>query len=265
MSITKLEFRDGHIPESLTWSTMVLISKSRGGYRGIEIVEVIWKVCALIVNNKLRNAINLKDTLNGFIKGRGVGTAIMEAKLVQQLAEIVHEPILQVFIDMRKAYDSLDRGRCMEIIRGYGLGPKLQRLIHRLWDKQEVVSKSGKFFGSLFRTERGVTQGDPVSPTIFNIVVDVVVREVLLKSCGPQKSHHGFVWLRGKHNICFHADDGQIAGHNLIWVQTTLTEMVRMFKRVVLQTFLRKNKAMVCLPGFVGPNREQRHTRGEQW
>ena len=46
-----------------------------------------------------------------------------------QLAGIVHEPLFQVFIDMRKAYDDLYRGRRMEIIRGYGLGPKLQRLL----------------------------------------------------------------------------------------------------------------------------------------
>ena len=59
----------------------------------------------------------------------GTGTAIMEAKLEHQLAGIVHGPLFQVFSDMKKAYDSLDIGICMEILRGYGLGPKLQRLL----------------------------------------------------------------------------------------------------------------------------------------
>ena len=49
----------------------------------------------------------------------------MEAKLGQQLAWIVREPLFQVFIDVRKSYDLLYRGRCIEILRGYGLGPKL--------------------------------------------------------------------------------------------------------------------------------------------
>ena len=49
--------------------------------------------------------------------------------------------------------------------------------------------------------EIGVTQGEPVSPTIFNIVVDAVVREVLLEICGPQEAHHGFIWSAGEHNI----------------------------------------------------------------
>ena len=41
--------------------------------------------------------------------------------------------------------------------------------------------KIGRFYGQPFRTDRGVTQGDPVSPTVFNIVVDAVVRKVLLE------------------------------------------------------------------------------------
>ena len=97
-----------------------------------------------------------------------------------------------------------------------------------------MVLKSGKFFRRTFNTERGVTQGDPVSLTIFNIVVDAVVREVLPEVCGPQEAHHGFVWVAGDHTILFYAYDRQIAGHNTIWVQTALAAMVRMFERVVL-------------------------------
>ena len=47
----------------------------------------------------------------------------MEAKLEQQLAGILHKPLFKVFIDVRKAYSSLDRGRCMEILHEHGLVP----------------------------------------------------------------------------------------------------------------------------------------------
>ena len=70
-----------------------------------------------IVNSRLRSSIVLHDVLHGFRQGRGAGTAIIEAKLEQQLAGIVHEPLFQIFIDVRKAYASLDQGICMEIIR----------------------------------------------------------------------------------------------------------------------------------------------------
>ena len=49
----------------------------------------------------------------------------------------------------------------------------------------------------------------------------------------------------------FYVDNGQIAGSNTIWLQKTLKAMVRMFKRVGLQTNLGKTKTMVCTPGFI--------------
>ena len=48
--------------------------------------------------------------------------------------------------------------------------------------EQAVVPKAGKFFGRPFGIERGVTQGDLVSLTIFNIIVDAAIRVVLLKA-----------------------------------------------------------------------------------
>ena len=38
-----------------------------------------------------------------------------------------------------------------------------------------MVAREGEYCGEPFCAERGVTQGDPLSPTIFNVVVDAVV------------------------------------------------------------------------------------------
>ena len=100
----------------------------------------------------------------------------------------------------------------MEILRGYGLNPNLHILLPWYWDEQSVVPKSGKFFGRPSGTERGVTQGDPVYPKIFNIVVDVVVRAVLMEVCGPKEEHRGFLWAVVEHKIVFYADDCFIVG-----------------------------------------------------
>ena len=64
----------------------------------------------------------------------------------------------------------------MEVLCEYGLGLRLQQLLQRYWDNQRVVTKSGKYYGKPFNMGRGVTQGDPVSPALFNIIVDALVR-----------------------------------------------------------------------------------------
>ena len=49
----------------------------------------------------------------------------MEAKLAQELAGLAHLPLFQVFLYILKAYDYLDRSQCLEVLRGYGMGPNL--------------------------------------------------------------------------------------------------------------------------------------------
>ena len=104
------------------------------------------------MNSRLQSTIILHNALHGFIQGEGTGTEIVESKLEQKLVGIVHEPLFQVFVDAKKAYESLDRGILMGIIRGGGLVPKLQRILQRYWDGEKVVLKAGKFFGRPFNT-----------------------------------------------------------------------------------------------------------------
>ena len=91
-----------------------------------------------------------------------------------------------------------------------------------------------------------MTQGDPVSPTLFNIIVDSVFRATIQDIYGPQGAQYGFGWLAREHNICFYADNVLISVQDPIWVQTELTKMVRMFEIVGLQTNLNKTKSVIC-------------------
>ena len=89
-------------------------------------------------------------------------------------------------MDVRKSYNPLYRGICLEILRVYGLGTKLQILLQRFWDEQDIFPKSRRFYRRTFGMYRGVTQGLPVSPTVFNVVLESVVRDVVLEVCGYQ-------------------------------------------------------------------------------
>eukprot|EP00957_Ditylum_brightwellii_P133838 10205282-Ditylum_brightwellii.AAC.1 len=82
--------------------------------------------------------VKFHDCLHGFRTGRGTGTAIIEAKLAQQLAYIKQQPWYVVFLDLQKAYDSMDCKRCEDILVAYGVGPNTMRLIRYFWDHAEL-------------------------------------------------------------------------------------------------------------------------------
>ena len=154
-----------------------MIPKGKKDYRGISLGEVMCKVVAAILNRRLTASITYHDFLHGFRAGRSTGTATLEAKLLQQLAALREEVLYVIFLKLQKEYDALDRSRCLEILDGYGVGLRDCRLLWTYWRRLSMVERAGGYYGEAFKVSRGVTQGDPLSPTIFNMVVDAAVRQ----------------------------------------------------------------------------------------
>ena len=51
-------FETGDIPDAMAWSVMVLLPKGGSDFRGIGLVEVIWKVVAIIINERFKTSIS---------------------------------------------------------------------------------------------------------------------------------------------------------------------------------------------------------------
>ena len=75
------------------------------------VVEVLWKVCSVLVNCIPKSSVVLLDTIHGFKEGGREGMATLEPKLAYQLDGLVHDPLSQVFLNVHKAYVSLGRER----------------------------------------------------------------------------------------------------------------------------------------------------------
>ena len=106
MEIIQTAFRDRELAEEVTWQAVVLIPKGKGDYRGIGLVEVMWKVVAVILNSRLTYSITFHDILHGLRAGCGTGTATIEVKLLQQLAAMREEVLYVIFLDLTKSYDA---------------------------------------------------------------------------------------------------------------------------------------------------------------
>ena len=96
---------------------------------------------------------------------------MIKAKLAQSLAWCNQCPLYQIYVDLKKAYNALDREQTLIILAAYGVGQK------HFWDTAKLVCRTGGNYGEPFNAERGVTQGGPLSSLMFNVCVDAIVRE----------------------------------------------------------------------------------------
>ena len=166
-----------------------------------------------------------------------------------------------IFMDLHKVYDALDRSRCLGILEGYGMGPRALRLLRLYWVRLRMVARPGVYYGSPFRRERRVTQGDPLLPTIFNLVVDAMVCHwesllVAKREGGESSNNEGdgahtlgrTIWDQddrkqwteeGRQRLTvkaefFYADNEVVASTDLGWLQSAFDFLTGLFDWVGL-------------------------------
>ena len=115
-----------------------------------------------------------------------------------------------------------------------------------------MVARAGSYYGKAFKGERGVTQGCPLSPTIFNVVVDAVFRHWVngLVDKAEEKGKSG---RDGCHqSAVLYADDGMVVSLDPAWLQGAFNSLMAIFDRVDLLTNVGKTVRMVCHPCRAG-------------
>ena len=109
-------------------------------------MEVIWKLVATILNLRLTASITFNNFFHSFRAGCGTCTATLEAKLIQQISALMEGVLCVIFLELHKTYDALDRSRCLEILEGYGVGPRARRLFQTYWRRLTMVARAGGYY-----------------------------------------------------------------------------------------------------------------------
>ena len=84
--------------------------------------------------------------------------------------------------DLEKVYDRVDRDAMWKVLRMYGINGNLLSAIQSLYEESEAMVRVCRKEGDWFSVKVGLRQGCVMSPWLFNIFMDGVMKEVREKA-----------------------------------------------------------------------------------
>ena len=92
--------------------------------------------------------------------------------------------ILWAFMDLEKAYDTVDRHGMWQMLRMYGVGGKLLKVVQSFYVDSTACVRVGNDVSEWFPVNVGLRQSCVMSQWLFNVYMDRVVREMNVRVLG---------------------------------------------------------------------------------
>ena len=142
-----------------------------GNYRGISLLSIAGKIFARVVLNRLITISErvLPEAQCGFRPGRSTVDMIFAMRQIQEKCKEQNMPLHSVFIDLTKAFDTVNREALWSVLERFGCPPKLLKVIqlfHTGMNGQVLASGN---MTEEFEITNGVKQGCVLAPVLFNI------------------------------------------------------------------------------------------------
>ncbi|KAL0287398.1 UNVERIFIED_CONTAM: putative mitochondrial protein [Sesamum calycinum] len=179
-------------------------------YRPIACCNTLYKAITKILVKRLQRVLPLMidHSQNAFVPGRSISDNIL---LAQELLAGYNQARLparcMLKVDIQKAYDSVEWDFLLETLRLFNFPQQFIILIKQCVSTASFsISLNGSIYG-FFKSSRGLRQGDPISPYLFVLVMEVW--STLIRHRVQQATQFQYHWKckeLGLINLCF-ADD----------------------------------------------------------
>ena len=123
----------------------------------------------------------LPDVQAGFRKGRGTRDQIANIQWIMEKAKEFQKSIYFCFIDYAKAFDCVDHNKLWKILQEMGIPDHLTCPLRNIYAGQEATVRTGHGTTDWFQIGKGVYQGCILSPCLFNLYAEYIMRNAGLE------------------------------------------------------------------------------------
>nr|GEU61658.1 hypothetical protein [Tanacetum cinerariifolium] len=248
-------FTNGKLLSELNHTIIALIPKVSSplhvtDFRPISCCNVLFKTITKIIANHLKESLKVLVSPNqsAFVPGR---SSVDNILLTQEIMHNYHldwgVPRYAFKVDFQKAYDTVDWDFLKMVLIGFGFH---ERMVLWIMECVTTTSFSISINGNLhgyFKGKRGLCQGDPLSPYLFTIIMEILTLMIKrqIRDSGSFTYHRHCSKLELV-NLCF-ADDLFLFAHGDVNSEKVIMEALDEFKHASgLTPSLPKSTAYFC-------------------
>ena len=286
----------GNVDPSMTLSWIIPLHKGHGvpkeecdNYRGISLLSDLGKLLERILIARLEKFMEKMDVVPNsqcaFKKGSGVDDAQWLDRLVTSGCIDRNLPLYKLYVDLKKAYDRVDRVLLREILVRVGVPEEfIQILLSFLQDVSAAVKVNGEA-SATFPLQVGLRQGSPASPFLYNVFLGTMLK-ITHQICDDMAQegglpHFGIPMARGKdapflsygnsnskkkydefylRDVCF-ADDMAIPALSNAALQTVLDVLDKVTRAFGQEISHEKTEVMVIIKQRAAATAEEQKVR----
>lgn len=209
-------------------------------WRGITLLNTSNKVIARILHKRLEKALSsdLRTEQAGFRPQRSCIDHVNTLRIIVEQSVEWRSPLYLAFIDFEKAFDTIQYEAIWTALMCKGIPRKLIALIKELYTEATCQVSHENHLGEPIPINAGVRQGCVLSPMLFNIALDEVMKKVT-------KEKRGISWgLQGNLEDLEYADDICLLAHKKTHMKDKLDDVHKQAAKFGLKINIAKTKIM---------------------